>query len=187
LGRAALHSEGTVRSRRNRGHTISFELILSGRRYSCEARDAGKDLLVGVGGRVFRIRLESQPLGVIRATVNGKPRKVSIIKESSSTLVLKIEGRLVTLERPPALLPSRESITSHASIEEGYLSSPLPGVIVSIEVREGEEVEIGRPLFTIEAMKMESIIRADKHARVSEVVVKKGEAVRKGQPLLRYE
>ncbi len=142
---------------------------------------------MSVEGRVFRIKLAEQPRGIIRATVNGEQRKVSIIDESGSSLVLEIDGRLATLERPPALLPSRERGASHASIQEGFFSSPLPGVVVSIEVREGEEVELGTPLLTIEAMKMESIIRSDRRATIREVVVKKGEAVRKGQPLLRYE
>ena len=142
---------------------------------------------MNVEGRAFRIRLDDQPRGLIRATINGGQRKVSIIEESGSSLVLEIDGQLATLERPPSLLPSQERSASHASIQQGFFSSPLPGVVVSIEVREGEDVELGTPLLTIEAMKMESIIRADRHARISEVVVKKGEAVRKGQPLLRYE
>ncbi len=142
---------------------------------------------MNVEDRVFRIRLDDQPRGVIRATVNGEQRKVSIIDESGSRLVLEIDGRLATLERPPALLPSGERGASHASIQEGFFSSPLPGVVVAIEVREGEDVELGTPLFTIEAMKMESIIRSDRRATIREVIVKKGEAVRKGQPLLRYE
>ena len=173
--------------RRNRDPTTRFDLILAKKRYSVEWNVEGRDFLVSVGGREFRVRLEDQPRGTIRATVNGEERTVSILDETASALVLKIGGQRSTFERPPALLPSRDRVSSPMSDQAGLLLSPLPGLVVSIEVREGDEVELGAPLVTIEAMKMESIIRADRRTKIREIVARKGESVRKGQPLLRYE
>jgi len=173
--------------RRNRDPTTRFELILAKKRYSVESSVEGRDFLVNVEGRDFRVRLEDQPRGRIRATVNGEERMVSILDETASTLTVKIGGRPSTFERPPALLPSGDRVSSPLSVQAGLLLSPLPGLVVSIEVEEGEEVELGTPLVTIEAMKMESIIRADRRAKIREIVARKGESVRKGQPLLSYE
>ena len=173
--------------RRNRGPTTRFDLILAKKRYSVESSVEGRDFLVSVEGRDFRVRLEEQSRGRIRATVNGEERMVSILDETASTLTVKIGGRPSTFERPPALLPSGERVSSPLSVQAGLLLSPLPGLVVSIEVEEGDEVESGTPLVTIEAMKMESIIRADRRAKIREIVARKGESVRKGQPLLSYE
>ena len=173
--------------RRNRDPTTRFDLILAKKRYSVESSVEGWDFLVSVEGRDFRVRLENQPPGRIRATVNGDERMVSILDETASTLTVKIGGRPSTFERPPALLASGERVSSPLSVQAGLLLSPLPGLVVSIEVEEGEEVELGTPLVTIEAMKMESIIRADRRAKIREIVARKGESVRKGQPLLSYE
>jgi len=173
--------------RRNRDPTTRFDLILAKKRYSAESSVEGGDFLVRVEGRDFRVRLEEQPRGRIRATVNGDERTVSILDETASTLTVKIGGRPSTFERPPALLPSGERVSSPLSVQAGLLLSPLPGLVVSIEVGEGDEVELGTPLVTIEAMKMESIIRADRRAKIREIVARKGESVRKGQPLLSYE
>ena len=174
--------------RRNRDPTTRFDLILAKKRYSVESSAEGRDFLVSVEGRDFRVRLEEQPRGRIRATVNGEERMVSILDETASALTVKIGGgRPSTFERPPALLPTGERVSSPLSVQAGILLSPLPGLVVSIEVEEGEEVELGTPLVTIEAMKMESIIRADRRAKIREIVARKGESVRKGQPLLSYE
>ena len=173
--------------RRNRDPTTRFDLILAKKRYSVESSVEGRDFLVSVEGRDFRVRLEDQPRGRIRATVNGDERMVSILDETASTLTVKIGVRSSTFERPPALLASGERVSSPLSVQAGLLLSPLPGLVVSIEVEEGEEVELGTPLVTIEAMKMESIIRADRRAKIREIVARKGESVRKGQPLLSYE
>jgi len=142
--------------------------------------------VITLEGRVFKIKLEDLPSGTIRVTINGEKRLVSIVEETASALILEIDEQLVTVERPPALLPAKEKGVSQTSALEGVLVSPLPGLVVSIEVREGDEVDAGAPLLTIEAMKMESIIRAERHAKISEIMVKMGEAVRKGQLLMKY-
>ena len=157
------------------------------KRYSVESSVEERDLLVIVEGRDFRVRLEDYPRGRIRATVNGEERIVSILGETASALTLKIGGQRSTFERPPALSPSRERVSSPLLDQAGLLLSPLPGLVLSIEVSEGDEVELGTPLVTIEAMKMESIIRADRRAKIREIVARRGESVRKGQPLLSYE
>jgi propionyl-CoA carboxylase alpha chain len=173
--------------RRNRDPTTRFDLILAKKRYSVESSVEGRDFLVSVEGRDFRVRLEDQPRGRIRATVNGEERMVFMLEETASTLSLKIGGKRLAFERPPALLPSHERVSPPLSAQAGLLLSPLPGSVVSIEVEEGDEVELGTPLVTIEAMKMESIIRADRRAKIREIVARKGESVRKGQALLSYE
>ncbi len=122
----------------------------------------------------------------VAVKVDGEERSISILEETASHFALKIDGRALTFERPPAILPSRERVPLPSSHHAGFLPSPLPGLIISIDVGEGDEVEPGAPLVTIEAMKMESIIRSDRRARVRRVIVRKGEAVRKGQPLLSF-
>ena len=57
------------------------------------------------------------------------------------------------------------------------LLCPMPGLIVSIAVQAGDVVEEGQPLCTVEAMKMENILRAERKS-----TVKKINAGRRRQP-----
>lgn len=62
--------------------------------------------------------------------------------------------------------------------------SPMPGIVIAINVSNGDRVKIGDPLVVIEAMKMEHIVRAKRAGRVVECKVASGVTVRVGQRLL---
>jgi propionyl-CoA carboxylase alpha chain len=55
-----------------------------------------------------------------------------------------------------------------------FLICPMPGLLVALHVAEGEEVQPGQPLATVEAMKMENILRAEKAGTVSRINAEQG-------------
>ena len=66
------------------------------------------------------------------------------------------------------------------------LRAPMPGLVVQVPVGEGDHVEAGTTVVTIEAMKMENELRAEGVATVARVMVAPGEAVDKGQVLVEF-
>ncbi len=64
------------------------------------------------------------------------------------------------------------------------IHSPLAGSIVKIEVSAGQSVSEGQRLFTMEAMKMNTYVTAEKAGKVTAILVKEGDQVGEGQPLL---
>jgi len=58
-----------------------------------------------------------------------------------------------------------------------FLICPMPGLLVKLHVAEGEEVQPGQPLATVEAMKMENILRAEKVGVVSKINAVQGESI----------
>ncbi len=65
------------------------------------------------------------------------------------------------------------------------ISAPLPGMVTKILVNVGDSVKEGQTLLVMEAMKMETEIKAKGSGKVSEIFVKKGDQVKKGQSLLK--
>jgi acetyl-CoA/propionyl-CoA carboxylase biotin carboxyl carrier protein len=63
----------------------------------------------------------------------------------------------------------------------------MQGTIVKVFVEEGQEIAVDDPVCTLEAMKMESEIRAKKDGVVSEILVEAGKTVRSGDPLIVLE
>jgi propionyl-CoA carboxylase alpha chain len=55
-----------------------------------------------------------------------------------------------------------------------FLICPMPGLLVSLHVKEGDAVQAGQPLATVEAMKMENILRAEKSGTVAKVNAQQG-------------
>ncbi|WP_296017030.1 acetyl/propionyl/methylcrotonyl-CoA carboxylase subunit alpha [uncultured Agrobacterium sp.] len=67
------------------------------------------------------------------------------------------------------------------------LLCPMPGVITSISVAAGDAIEAGQALATVEAMKMENILRAERKGRVAKVAVKVGDSLAVDQVILEFE
>jgi propionyl-CoA carboxylase alpha chain len=67
-----------------------------------------------------------------------------------------------------------------------FLLSPMPGLLVEVAVKPGQEVKAGERLATIEAMKMENVLRADRDAVVVEQLASAGESLAVDQPILKF-
>ena len=73
---------------------------------------------------------------------------------------------------------------SGAGANDGTLSAPMPGRIVKITTKLGDEVGVGDPVIIIEAMKMENELGAPGAGRVATIAVEEGQAVEAGAVLL---
>lgn len=67
------------------------------------------------------------------------------------------------------------------------IKAPMPGVIIEINVRAGDEIQEGDHLLVLEAMKMENTLSAPRNGVVKSVLVKKGQTVEKNQLLIEME
>jgi pyruvate carboxylase len=99
--------------------------------------------------------------------LNGQPREVVVADKS-------LAGQ--TWRRPKA--------TPGDPLQVG---APMPGLVVRVLASVGEEVTLGQKLFTLEAMKMETTLYAERAGRVAEAPVHAGTQVEAGDLLLRYE
>jgi propionyl-CoA carboxylase alpha chain len=57
------------------------------------------------------------------------------------------------------------------------LLCPMPGLVVSVTVREGQEIKAGETLAIVEAMKMENVLRAERDLTVTKINVKQGDSL----------
>lgn len=80
--------------------------------------------------------------------------------------------------------PSRQPSNSALSTNE--LTAPLPGTVVEIFVKAGDQIESGQIIVVIEAMKMKNSIRATRAGKVAEVLVSAGETVAHKQALVKF-
>jgi pyruvate carboxylase len=68
-----------------------------------------------------------------------------------------------------------------------HVAAPMPGSVVAVSVAMGEDVAAGQKLLTLEAMKMETTIYAERPGRVAEVLVRAGTLVEGGDLVIRFE
>jgi len=66
------------------------------------------------------------------------------------------------------------------------LLCPMPGLVTSVSVSEGQEVKAGDPLAVVEAMKMENVLRAERDGIVAKILAKKGDSLARDDVILEF-
>ena len=136
----------------------------------------------------WRVEWSDRGRGIGRLV--GEGRVIPVLVEGHGTeWFVTIRGRRI----PVTVHSWRERIMAEAEIAARVHAGPvlvtasLPGLVVAVAVAAGDIVEVGQPLLTIEAMKMQNEVRAPRAGRVIEVSVAAGTAVATGAALLRLE
>lgn len=110
------------------------------------------------------------------------------INKSEKTVKVAVNGHpfeFSVKDRFDELL-SRLGMDMAANSGELQIKAPMPGLVLDILVKEGEEVAQGAPLLILEAMKMENVIKAGSDAVVDKIHVSTGKAVEKNQVLIEF-
>ncbi|MBE6220095.1 MAG: carboxylase [Rikenellaceae bacterium] len=89
-------------------------------------------------------------------------------------------------EKAVAAKPAEPTISA-TTIVGNTINAPLPGRIIDITVKVGDQVKVGQPVVILEAMKMENTIPSDYAGKVRQVLVSVGDAVSANAPLIEIE
>lgn len=173
-------------------------------------RKVGDDWVVTLQGTSFRVKIDADPKGsdvvfedglslrvsgdwtpgktLADMTVNGETLVMKIGKISGGFRVRSRGADLKVHVRTP-----RQAELAGWMIEKlppdtsRLLLCPMPGMIVKVDVAEGEEVQEGQALCTVEAMKMENILRAEKKCTISKINVSAGESLSVDDVIMEFE
>jgi biotin carboxyl carrier protein len=110
---------------------------------------------------------------------DGRPQRMAVARTSRGTWVGWPGGS--------AFFPSEADVRTAPDGNGDEIRAPMTGRIVKVDVRPGEEVESGRVLVILEAMKMEYRLAAPRDGRVAELACRDGELVDLGKLLIRLE
>ena len=118
--------------------------------------------------------------------VNGVAYSVELENEENQSRIPDIGGKEAAAPQPAHSAPAAQVAATPAPSGSGVtVKSPLPGVIISIDVKEGQAVRKGQKVAVLEAMKMENEIQADADGTVTAILVQKGDSVLEGAELLK--
>ena len=125
---------------------------------------------------------EAAPKATAAATGGGEVFTVTGGGQSFRVQVSALGGPAAAAAAASAALAGGSS----APARKESMGSPLAGNILTVEVEPGQAVEEGDLLFTLEALKMEYEVVAERSGTIADVLVKKGDAVVVGHPLVNF-
>jgi biotin carboxyl carrier protein len=137
---------------------------------------------ITVGEKTYEVEIEDLNKRPVIARVDGEVFQVLVERRESLPAAQAAAPADVTATKAVvASVPS--SVESTASA----LVSPLPGTVIEVFVKPGEEVEAGQVVLIVEAMKMKNSIRSVRNGVVKNVLVSAGQTVAHKQTLLEFE
>lgn len=162
---------------------MKYVTTIEGKEYQIEVVD---ERHVRIGDRLLTVNFESvsgQP--VYSLILDGKSFETYVYQGEEDWQVL-LRGHLfqakVEDEREKRLRAAAGGGVAEGG--EFKLKAPMPGLVVSVPVTEGEEIKKGQVLVILESMKMQNELKAPRDGKVDRIRVKAGESVEQKQTLL---
>lgn len=144
------------------------------------------DKHVSVNGTIYEVDFESvsgQP--VYSLIVDGKSHE-AYVQESDDEWQVLLRGRLYPVKVEDEREKRLRAAAGGGVAETGeyHLKAPMPGLVVTINIEEGQEITKGQVLLILESMKMQNELKAPRDGVISRIKVKAGESVEQKQVLL---
>ncbi len=159
---------------------MAYIINVEDKKYKAEIHKDGDIFKVLLDGREFQVEVAYQDREKFTLIIEHKPHQVFV--DADDQLIIEGETyRFDIRDERSAKLAKAGAEVSHKEIT---ISAPMPGLIVDVEVKEGEAVPAGRGLVILEAMKMQNELKAPKAGVVKAVKVKPGEKVNGGDVLI---
>ncbi|MEP0942996.1 MAG: acetyl/propionyl/methylcrotonyl-CoA carboxylase subunit alpha [Rhizobiaceae bacterium] len=173
-------------------------------------RRVGKDWVVDLSGECHALSLKAKNEGAkIKFSDGTKMKVLTEWRPGNSLLCAEVDGDPIAVKvrataggyelryrgathqaqvMSPRVAELNEFMLEKVPADTSkLLLCPMPGLVVSINVAEGDEVQEGQALATIEAMKMENILRAEKKSKVSKICATQGDSLAVDETIMEFE
>lgn len=139
-----------------------------------------------INGNDYNVAINSTNGNLADVTVNGVSYQVEM-ENSMPAAPAAAPVQAAPQASAPAPQPAAAAAPAPADKPAGEgkaVTSPLPGVIIEVSVKEGDTVAAGQKVAVLEAMKMENEIQAEKAGVVTKIHVSKGDSVLEGASIV---
>ena len=181
---ASAASLPATRRERGRSSSSSSRRPSTRSRYPCA--EGGYDVSVGGERQLVRSAWRiGEPL--FKGSVDGRPLTVQVERQGTGYKLNHGGHQLDVRVLSPATAKHLAVMPKKAAPDlSRYLMSPMPGLLVSLAVKVGQEVKAGEELAVVEAMKMENILRAERNGVIAKLHAKPGDSLAVDQAILEF-
>lgn len=163
---------------------MKYIATIEGKEYRIEIID---DRHIRIGDRVVPmdfVTVSGQP--VFSLILDGKSYESFVYPGEGGDWQVLLQGRQFAVEVEDER-EKRLRVAGGGAVAEGVeyqMKAPMPGLVVSVNVEEGQKVEKGQVVIVLESMKMQNELKSPKSGIIGRIKVKAGETVEQKQTLL---
>ena len=150
------------------------------------AAEAGK-IKGKVGETLFSVEFIQYEHNQLKIMLNGRTETVYCSVNDEQKTIVNFHGLNFTCFRTDQLNDTMDYACKESVNDKSRLVSPMPGKVVKVNVKEGDEVDEGMIMMVVEAMKMENNIVASGKAKVKRIFVEEGQMVDNKMQLIELE
>ncbi len=163
---------------------MNFSLWLDDKEFKLDLEEKAKnDILVSLGKRKYSVSVEFLSSDEILLNIDGKIHNV-IVNSNSLSYSVYVNGRFFKIEkRSVSQILGRKG----ARPKKQDIKTSMPGRIVKLFVREGEQVKEGQAVLVLEAMKMQNEIKSPQSGIITKINPAAGDSVEAGTLLFSVE
>ena len=145
---------------------------------------------ITINGKTYHVEVPNPAASPLEVIVDGQAFQVTIAGSIPSAVPVKLAEPPPPALQPSPLPPLPKIPVARPVMPAGAnggleITSPMPGTVLSVNVKVGDAVTPGQVVCVLEAMKMKNPIRANTAGTVAEVMVQPGQTVAYGDLLIR--
>ena len=139
-------------------------------------------LRIHLGSQTYEVDLRKASLGSYSLLIGNRSLDLEVNREGDQFLVLSRHGatRVTLIDHARRAIAQRSAREVSGRVE---IKAMMPGRVVQVLAKPGDDVETGQGVLIVEAMKMENELKAPKSGKVLEIRVSVGQTVEKGDIL----
>ncbi|MGB9721560.1 MAG: biotin/lipoyl-containing protein [bacterium] len=163
---------------------MAYLIKIDDKEFKCEIEKTRSSFKVNLEGKEFQVELAHIDRDKLTLLIDNKPYQIFQDGENQ----LNINGETYTfeiLDESVAKLLKSSPETLHK--KEVVVTAPMPGLVIEVEIKEGDGVKKGQGLLIIEAMKMQNEFKAPRDGIVKKIMVQKGQTVNSKDKLVVIE
>lgn len=163
---------------------MNFSFWLNNKEFILGLEEKSKDdILVTLGKRKYRVSVDTLSPDEILLNIDGKVHNI-VINSNSLSYSVYVNGKLFNVEKRSVLqLLEKKGVKPR----KRDVRTSMPGRIVKLFVKEGEDVKEGQAILVLEAMKMQNEIKSPQSGKVTQINPKAGDSVETGSLLFSVE
>jgi len=162
---------------------MKIELDIDGQTIEMEFVFAGDSVQLTFGGATREAQVSEPEPGIFTIIINDRVYRCALEKSPSGSIEVIVNGK-----RIPVAVRDKKHLRGQAGAGAGAggrvaLSSPMPGKVVRVLLKTGDEVSAHQGVLIVEAMKMQNEVQSPKAGKVAEIKVSEGQTVNAGETL----